>query len=428
MKRWSKVAVSAVAAALTVSACAGSGGGSGSGGDGKELVVWLMSGSAPTAMTDELHKEFEAAHPGVKVKYEVQEWTGIQNKLNTALAGTTPPDVIELGNTQSPQFAAQKVLTDLTADSAALGGANWGAGLKASGTWDGKQWAVPFYAANRLVLYRKDLFEKANIQPPTSREEWLTAIEKLKAANAGDPDFQPLYLAGQNWYTLLSFIWDEGGDVASQSGTNFTATLNTPQAKAGLEFYKKLVEVSGTKAPKDADEEKPPQAGVFGKGKVGMIVGLPWEVATAAKEDPSIKDKISGFPIPGKTAGSAAPVFQGGSNLAIPAGSKNADLAKDYLKLLAGEKYQQQLVKAGMIPGSSKDTSALSADPVNAAMAKAATNGKAVPASPNWGTVEAGQNPIKSMLTAYLTGAKSLDQAVSDANTAIQQALSSGKP
>lgn len=387
--------------------------------------MWLMSGSAPATLTDELHKEFEAAHPGMKVKYEVQQWTGIQDKLNTALAGTTPPDVIELGNTQTPKFAEQKVLLDLTSDASGLGGANWGAGLKASGAWDGKQFAMPFYAANRLVLYRKDLFEKAGITAaPTSQAEWLTAIEKLKAANKDDPEFQPLYLAGQNWYTLLSFIWDNGGDVAKQEGTKFTASLNTPEAKAGLEFYKKLVEVSGTKAPKDADEEKPPQAGVFGKGKVGMIVGLPWEVATAAKENAEIKNLISGFPIPGRNPGSTAPVFQGGSNLAIPAGSKNAAAAKDYLKLMAAEKYQQQLVKAGMIPGASKDTSALNSDPVSAAMAKAAVNGKAVPASPNWGAVEAGQNPIKSMLTAYLTGAKSLDAATSDANTAIQQALS----
>ncbi|MGW0518108.1 extracellular solute-binding protein [Crossiella sp. NPDC003009] len=422
MKRWTKVAVSAVAAALTVSGCAGSGSGSGQG-SGKELVVWLMSGSAPTTMTDEMHKEFEAAHPGVKVKYEIQQWTGIQDKLNTALAGTNPPDVLEIGNTQSPKFAEQKVLTDLTADAAGMGGANWSEGLKASGTWDGKQFAVPFYAANRLVLYRKDLFEKAGITPPASQAEWLTAIEKLKAAHKDDPEFQPLYLAGQNWYTLLSFIWGEGGDVAKQEGTKFTATMNTPEAKAGLEFYKKLVDVSGTKAPKDADEEKPPQAGVYGKGKVGMIVGLPWEVATAAKENPEMTKLTGGFPIPGKTPGSTAPVFQGGSNLAIPAGSKNADLAKDYLKLLAAEKYQQQLVKAGMIPGSTKDTSALNSDPVSAAMAKAAVNGKAVPASPNWGSVEAGANPVKTMMTAYLTGAKSLDQAASDANTAIQQAL-----
>ena len=49
-----------------------------------------MTGSAPDTLTDALNKEFEAAHPGVKVKYEIQQWDGIQQKLTTALAGGDP--------------------------------------------------------------------------------------------------------------------------------------------------------------------------------------------------------------------------------------------------------------------------------------------------------------------------------------------------
>ncbi|GAA3993875.1 sugar ABC transporter substrate-binding protein [Allokutzneria multivorans] len=413
MKAWAKAATGAVAVALLATGC---GGGSGSGASGeRSLTVWLMNGSAPTTLTDELHKEFQDKHPGVKVKYEIQQWTGIQDKLTTALAGNQPPDVVELGNTQNPKFSKAGVLTDLAADASQLGGGQWLEGLKQSGAWQGKQYGVPFYAANRSVIYRKDLFDKAGIKEPTSRAEWLEAIRKLKAANASDPEFQPLYLAGQNWYSLLSFIWDEGGDIAKQEGEKFTATLESAEVKSALEFYKQLVEVSGTKAPKDADEQKPEQAGVYGQGKVGMIIGLPWEVDTAAKTDPSIKAKSAAFPIPSKNAGTTAPVFQGGSNLSIPAGSKNSDLAKDYLKLLTSAKYQAQLAKSGMVPGTSKDTGELESSPVGAAMAKASRNGRAVPASPKWSTVEEGQNPLKDMLTAYLTGAKDATKATADA-------------
>ncbi|MBM7773564.1 N,N'-diacetylchitobiose transport system substrate-binding protein [Actinokineospora baliensis] len=383
-----------------------------------------MNGSAPTVLTDGLHKEFESSHKDVTVKYEIQQWNGIQDKLTTALASNDAPDVIEIGNTQAPKFASENVLEDLTANTGDFNGANWLSSLKESGSWDGKQYAIPFYAANREVLYRKDLFEQAGITAaPTSREEWLAAIGKLKAKFGSDPDFQALYLPGQNWYTLLSFIWDEGGDIAKKDGTKFTATLDSPEAKAGLDFYKKLVEESGTKAPKDADEQTPEQAGIYGGGKVAMFIGLPWEVATAAKSDPTIKDKTSAFPIPSKTAGKTAPVFQGGSNLAVPANSKDKDLARDYLKLISSDKYQGEFAKVGMIPGTSKDVSALEADPINAAMAKASANGKAVPATPGWATIEAGQNPIKDLLTAFLTGAKPVDQATKDANEALNKAF-----
>jgi N,N'-diacetylchitobiose transport system substrate-binding protein len=429
VKRWTKAITGVAAVALATAGCAGSGGSGGGGDDAgqnedRTLTVWLMNGSAPETLTDALHKEFEQAHDGVTVKYEVQEWNGIQDKLTTALGGQNPPDVIELGNTQAPSFAAEDVLTDLSGDVDDLNGDQWLDSLKASGEWDGKQFSTPFYAANREVLYRTDMFEQAGITtPPTSRQEWLDAITKLKAKFGSDPQFQALYLPGQNWYTLLSFIYDEGGDIAEKDGTKFSATLTSDEAKAGLEFYKQLVEASGTTAPKDNDEQNPEQAGIFGQGKVAMMVGLPWEADTASKDVPDLKAKISGFPIPSKNAGETAPVFQGGSNLAIPINSANPDLAKDYLKLMLSSKYQTMLAEAGMVPGASTDLSPLEKNPISKAMADASQNGKAVPATPTWATIEAGQNPLKDMLTAYLTGAKDLNKATADANAALDAAF-----
>ncbi len=426
MKRLTKVMAGAAAIALATAGCAGSGGDGSeqNSGEPRTLTVWLMDGSAPETLTDALNKEFEGANDGVTVKYEVQEWNGIQDKLTTALASQDPPDVIELGNTQAPSFAAEGVLTDLTGDVDSMNGDAWLSSLKDSGEWDGKQFSTPFYAANRSVIYRTDMFQQAGIaEAPTSREEWLDAIAKLRTTFGSDPQFQALYLPGQNWYTLLSFIYDEGGDIAKANGTEFTATMDSQEAKAGIEFYKQLVEASGTTAPKDNDEQNPEQAGIYGQGKVAMMIALPWELGTAAKDNPDIEKNSSAFPIPSKKAGETAPVFQGGSNLAIPVNSKNGDLAKDYLRLLLSDKYQKQLAEAGMVPGASTDLSPLDANPVSKAMAAAAKNGRAVPATPKWATIEAGQNPLKDMLTAYLMGAKDLDTATKDANAALDAAF-----
>ncbi|RSM38233.1 sugar ABC transporter substrate-binding protein [Amycolatopsis balhimycina DSM 5908] len=431
MKRWLKLAAGAAALTLATAGCAGSSGsGTAASSSGNAplsgtVTVWLMTGSAPTTLTDALHKEFEAAHPGVKVKYEIQQWDGIQQKLTTALASGNPPDVIEIGNTQTASFAAQDgVLTDLTADKDSFNGSQWLKGLADSGTYNGKVYGVPFYAANREVIYRKDMFDQAGItKTPASNDEWLDAIGKLKTKFGSDPEFQALYMPGQNWYALLSFIWDNGGDVAKADGKNYKATLETPEAKAGLEFYKKLVDASGTKAPKDADEAKPQQATIYGAGKVAMMIGLPWELPTAAKTDPSLTAKTGAFAIPSKTAGQSAPVFLGGSNLAIPANSKNVAAAKEYIKLISSAKYQSQFAAAGVVPGSSTDLSGLDKDALGSVMAKASANGKAVPASPKWGDVESGQNPVKDMLTAYLTGKKTIDQATADADAALNKLI-----
>jgi N,N'-diacetylchitobiose transport system substrate-binding protein len=429
VKRWLKLVAGAAAITLATAGCAGSSGSntgsaaSTAPSDGK-LTVWLMTGSVPDSTSKALHKEFEDAHPGVKVQYEVQQWNGIQQKLTTALAGDDAPDVIEIGNTQTPFFAAQGVLADLSGSVNDFNGSQWLAGLKASGEYDGKTYGVPFYAANREVIYRKDMFEQAGITtPPASRAEWLDAITKLQAKFGSDPDFQALYLPGQYWYALLSFIWDDGGDIATANGTAFKASLDSPGSKAGIEFYKQLVDASRTKAPKDNDESNPAQAGIYGGGKAAMFIGAPYEVATAAKTDPSITAKTGAFPIPSKTAGQTAPVFLGGSNLVIPINSKDQALAKDYLKLMSSAKYQTELAKAGYVPGTSTDVSALASDPLASVMATASKNGRAVPASPKWGEVESGQNPLKDMLTAYLTGKKTLDQATADANAQLDKLI-----
>ncbi|MFC0546842.1 extracellular solute-binding protein [Kutzneria chonburiensis] len=401
-----------------VAAGCGGGASSGSGGD-KTLTVWLMSGSAPDATVAAIDKDFEAAHPGVKVKYEVQQWNGIGQKLTTALT-SGGPDVIELGNTQVAQYSSTGTLLDVTDAAGDLNGSQWLSALKEEGAWQGKQYGVPFYAANRVVIYRTDLFQQAGITaPPTSNDEWLSDLTKLKGIQGVDP----LYLPGQDWYVWLSFLWDQGGDLATSSGDTFKSAINSPAGKAAFEFYKKLGDTSGSPAPKDADEATPQQSDVVAKGNTASFIGFGYELAAVEKANPALKGKFGAFPIPSKTAGKTAPVFLGGSDLAIPANTKNADLAKDWLKIETSAKYQGQLAANGVVPGTSTDSSALDSTATGKAMAAGAKNGKGTPTTPKWAAVEA-DNPIKAALTAYLTGQKSLDQAVADADAAINKSLS----
>ncbi len=418
-------ALVAILAAAGCSSSNKSGGGSqtASGGS-KTLTVWLMDGSAPDKLVADLDTEFQAAHAGVTVKYAKQQWNGIQEKLTTALAANNPPDVIELGNTQTAKFASSGALADLSGRVSDLGGQNWLKALTASGAWEGKQFGVPFYAANRVVIYRTDLFKKAGISAPTSLDQWISDGQKLATANRSNGRFMSLYLPGQNWYFLSSLIWDEGGDLAVKEGDTWKGALDTPQAQAGIADYKKLFD-GLSKAPADADEATPQQFEVMAKGNVGMMIGLPWELNSAAGAAPKLKSKLGAFPIPSHTAGQTAPVFLGGSNLAIAAGSKQQDLAYDWLKLLASEKYQTRLAKEnGVLPNSSSlASSTLGDDPVLSAMAKGAQNGRITPNDPSWAAVEAAPNPIKDMLTKFLSGKASAAGAAKDANGLITQKM-----
>lgn len=453
MKRVTLLAVCAAAVALAAAGCGSSGNNSGTGGNNSNggantsasgtpacagsttppavsgsgtLTVWLMAGSAPTGWAEALNAEFQKDHPGWKVNYQIQQWNGIVAKLNKALSSSSPPDVVELGNTDAVSFAQAAELEDVTSKSNEFNCGQWNSALAESGAYQGKQYAVPFYGANRTVIYRKDMFAHAGITtPPTTDAEWLSDMSKLRSAYASDSEFQALYLPGQYWYSLLSFIWDNGGDIAKSSGGKFTATLTTPQAEAGMNFYKQLYQASGTTAPKDTDEATPAQSDVMAKdgGHVAQIIGFPYEEAAVVKADPQLANDFGAFPIPSKNAGQTAPVFLGGSDLGIAANSKNQAAAEAWLALESSAKYQQGLAAGGSVPGSSTDVSALASNPIGAAMGTASKNGKVTPITPNWAAVEAGNNPLKTMLTAILNG-QPTDQAAQQANSELNKILS----
>ncbi|WP_214106358.1 extracellular solute-binding protein [Acrocarpospora catenulata] len=368
------------------------------GGESVKLTVWFMRDSLTDGVVNRFKTDFEATHPGTTLDIQIQEWDGIGQKVTSALASNDAPDVIEVGNTQVAEYAASGGVRDLTDKVAELGGTDWIPGLAEPGKIDGRQYGIPWYAANRVVIYNKSLFEKAGVSaPPKTRDEWVEITTKLNKDGT-----QGIYLPGQNWYTLAGFIWDEGGDLAVKEGEQWKGVLDTPQALAGIGFYQKLQALG--EGPRDSDEAKPPQADVFAKGDVAQLISSPGGATAIEKANPELAGKLGFFPIPGKTADKPGAVFTGGSDLIVPEASRFPDQAYEVVKALAGEKFQLDMAKEmSYVPNKASFAGALSGSEGAAAMAIGATNGHATPNSPNWAAVEA-KNVIKEYMTKVLTG------------------------
>ncbi|MEV7142033.1 extracellular solute-binding protein [Streptomyces tauricus] len=410
--------VSALVVTAGLSACSSSSDG-GSGGS-TAIDVWLMRDSVSDQFQKDFVEGFEAAHPDIEVKVQIQEWDGIGEKVTAALASSDAPDVIETGNTQVAQFAQSGGLLDLSDKVGELGGKDWLKGLAEPGAYDGKQYGIPYYAANRVVIYRTDLFEKAGVDPAAlkTRDQWIAATKKLNTGGT-----QGIYLPGQNWYTLAGFVWDEGGDLATESGGRWKGSLDTPEALRGMEFYQELQALG--RGPKDSDEANPPQADVMAKGKVAQIISSPGGANTVVENNPALKDKLGFFPIPGKTADTPGAVFTGGSDLVIPTASAKQDAAYTLVKELTGDTWQKKLAVAmSYVPNKTTLSGAVAADPGASAMAVGAAQGHATPNTPGWAAVEA-KNPIKDYLTAVLTGGDARKEAAK-ASEAITTAMNSG--
>jgi N,N'-diacetylchitobiose transport system substrate-binding protein len=403
------------------------------------LTVWAMPGSFTDANAAALNTSFEEAHPGCVVNYQIQQWDGIVNKLTTALASNNPPDVMEIGNTQAITFEAAGALADLTSSRAALGGGTsnvssdpgqlWLASLNDASVYNGKLFAVPFYAGDRILVYRKDLFKKSNIDITTitSKDKLIAAAKKLKADNASVTDFSGLYLPGQNWYALMQMIWDNGGQIATQGADGkWAASLSSPASQKGIQDYIDYYK-AGSTGPKDNDEANPPEWTLFNQGKVGMMIANGWEMGLVVAKGGVVTDaaQVGAAKIPSVNDGKTVPVFLGGSVIGIAKNSKNQAAAIDWVAQLSAPAGQNLMVGEGWIPSLKQYAANIPDTPANVTLkiqaAEAAAGSGFTPNATGWAAVEA-NNPIKAMLTAILTGA-TVDAAAKAADVKINAVI-----
>jgi N,N'-diacetylchitobiose transport system substrate-binding protein len=396
-------------------------------GKGKTLTVWLQSDAKTgwPAVVDQANKRFEQ-QTGAKVNIQWQQWSNYTTKLDSTFAGSSGiPDVVELGNTQTASYIQAGAFTDLSADKSEFANSStWLNGLLESGeSPDGKLQAIPYYAGSRVVIYRKDMWDKAGVMtPPKTLDELNSDLAKVQAANSSDPHFSAFYMPGKYWYAAMSLVYGAGGKIAEQQNGKWVGTLDSKQAQTGLAEWQKIAtqySVGG------ATLDESTQDAVMAQGHVAAIAGNGWEVGavTAPKTgNPSLTKKLSTFPFPGTSAGNYTPSFLGGSDLAVPAKANNSGLGAEWIKIFTDTTSQTQLAKFA-IPNT---TSLLGVyekqSQANQSTGEAAKKTWFVPNTPNWANVESG-NVLQNMLESIATKKASIAAATKSADDQINKIL-----
>ena len=411
-------------AALTLSACGGGSGGSGTGASKEpaSITVWLQTDAQqgwPEAV-DAATKTFAAKHPNTTVKVEYQTWGDHLTKLDAALAGKTPPDVVELGNTETTKYMAAGALAELKADTF-QNSASWLQGLADAGSFDGQLYAVPYYAGSRAVIYNTALYQAAGVAAaPTTFAELTAANDKLQAKYGSDKSFSGFYVPGKYWYQAMSWVYDNGGQIAKRDGDKWVTTLSEQPAVDAIAAWRDFV-LKYSKADVLGDEAK--QDAVFAQGKVAALYGNGWERGVIL--DPKTgnpKLSLGAFPMPSRVKdGALMPAFLGGSNLAVTAKSQAPDVAADWIAAFTDTPNMSAIVtKAGVLPNT---TSLLNlVKPEDKAFADAAQTSWFVPTAPNWANVEKA-NILPQALSDILSGKAQPADALKSADDQISQLL-----
>jgi multiple sugar transport system substrate-binding protein len=326
---------------------------------GTTVKVWIMPNGPQPKEDMEASLQPFTAKTGIKVNVEVVDW-GVQlDRIRNAAVSGEGPDITQAGTTQVPFFAALGGFQDLTDRAGDIGGA----GAYADGVWKTTQvvgqdgtWAIPWFTEARSIYYRKDILQKAGVDPATAFKDWDSFRATLQTIKDKVPGIQPFGTPGKKAFDLvhhvMPFVWDAGG--AELTDDNSKSAINSPQAVTGVEFFANLVK-DGLADKSQLERDGTQVENQFKGGKIAVWIGGPWVLPSAQRTDdtnwvPAARKNVALAPMPAGPNGDAF-TFVGGSDLMMFKSTKHPNEAWEVMKFLSQDQVQTDYAKLlGMFP------------------------------------------------------------------------------
>jgi raffinose/stachyose/melibiose transport system substrate-binding protein len=336
----------------------------GSSSSSKTIHWWHIQNTDPMlSVWAGLAKQFEAAHPGLKVDITPLENEAFKAKLTTVTQAGNPPGLFHSwGGGVLEQQVSAGLVKELSGDAASFLSQVSPNGVKLYEI-GGKQYGTPYELGMVGFWYNKDLFAKAGvIATPKTWGELLGVVRQLKAANV-----VPIALAGgDKWpaHFYWSYLALRQGGVAGMAEAAKTGTFDAPDFVTAGAKLAELVALEpfqpGFLGAKYMANDG--QSALMGNGQTAMELMGQWAPtieAAYSTDKKGIGDKLGFFPFPALEGGRGSPteVLGGANGFAV---GKNAPPEVfEFLKFLLSLDSQRKAAVAGVLPVTAGAESAL---------------------------------------------------------------------
>ncbi|MGX9992431.1 extracellular solute-binding protein (plasmid) [Rhizobium sp. Z1P35] len=307
---------------------------------------WNVAASALKSTLPGFNKQF----PDIKITVEDLGNSQVFDKTLAACAagGDGLPDIVSIENFEAEIFWSR--FPDCFANLKELG---YTADIQAKFP-DFKRtelevgdvaYAMPWDSGPVAVFYRRDLYEKAGVDPSTisTWDDFIAAGKKISAANPGVVMAQADFNGDSEWFRMIAN--EQGCGYYSTDGQNIT--INQPACVASLQKVKEMKD-TGTLTAANWDEKI--QANTAGKAASQLYGG--WYEGTVRSTSPDLKGKWGVYRMPSLTADGPHAANLGGSSLAISATSANKEAAWKFVNYALGTDEGQitMLKEFGLVP------------------------------------------------------------------------------
>lgn len=323
---------------------------------------------------------FLRANPGLKVEIQPLPWTAAHEKLLTAYAGDSLPDVSQIGNTWLSELVAIGALAPLPATQQSLVTDQFEA-VVATNRIGGTVYGVPWYVDTRVQFYRRDLFRQAGYrEPPLQWAEWKRSLHEVK--KAAGPGNYAILLPLNEFEQLLTFGLQQEEPMLKDNASR--GNFSSPGFKSALAFYKSLFDEG--LAPVATASQVSNIWNEFAKGLFSVFISGPWTIG-------DLKTRLSAeFQSSWMTAGMPGPngpgaTAPGGSSLVVFKSARDPEAAWQLIRYLSQPSVQVEFqLLTGNLPArqSAWAAPALAGDEYLQTLGNQLERAEAVPKVPEW--------------------------------------------
>ena len=310
----------------------------------EEITIATVN-NADMIVMQKLAPEWEQA-TGHKINWVVLEENVLRQRTTQDIAtGGGSFDIMFIGAYETPIWGANGWLTSLNDfyDDADYDANDIFQLVRNGLSADGNLYAVPLYSETSFTFYRTDVFDKAGVKAPTDQISYTEFRDIVSRVH--DPDngiFGTCQRGKAGWGENMAFI----GPLANAFGArwfdmDWNPQLDSPEWHSAVNYYVDLMTKYGP--PGATANGHNENRALFKDGKCAT-----WVDATSAANDvrnpktSTVADKTDFFKAPKQATTKGTGWFWSWA-LAIPASSKKADVAKDFLKWGTSKEYYEKV-------------------------------------------------------------------------------------
>jgi polyol transport system substrate-binding protein len=286
-----------------------------------------------------LTDDFTSQNPDITLEWVTLEENVLRQKVTTDIATKGGQfDVLTIGTYEVPIWAKKSWLVPLDGLGADYDVDDLLPAIRAGLTADGKLYAAPFYGESSMVMYRKDLFDKAGLKMPDA-PTWDFVADAARKINDPASETYGICLRGKaGWGENMAFLTATSNSFGARwFDENWKPQFDQPEWKNTLDFYVKLMKDAGP--PGASTNGFNENLALFNAGKCAM-----WIDATVAAsfvtnpKDSTVADKVGFALAPDNGLGKRGNWLWAWS-LAVPAGSQKAEAAQKFVSWATSKHY-----------------------------------------------------------------------------------------